>query len=277
LWKGRWVSGKGDALDEDSINRAFVHNGPELDRRPGWTYVGGLDLGVSRDHSAFVVLGVSVLERRIRLVRWQSWIPKRDTNKVDLEEVRDAVAAAFQLYGIVGVWYDPSQAELMAQELSRHVTMRSMAFSPKNLKTMADCLVQTMKARLLECYDNEDQTLRKDFGKLSIEEKQYGHRLTAVRDEDGHADVATALVIALPAAVRLLQGYLDLSNIDLIDLPDVPESADVEQELIKTMPKELQDICEDLPDEGVALKVREPVKKIEADFDLSSWYLDEQE
>jgi hypothetical protein len=41
-----------------------------------------------------------------------------------------------------------------------------------------------------------------DLGRLTIVEKSYGYRLEAVRDEHGHADLATALAIALPIAVE---------------------------------------------------------------------------
>ena len=41
-----------------------------------------------------------------------------------------------------------------------------------------------------------------DLSRLTIVEKSYGYKLEAVRNESGHADLATALAIALPIAVE---------------------------------------------------------------------------
>jgi len=46
LWEGRWMSGAGDAIDEASIEKCFVLEGPQNDREKGWSYIAGLDLGI---------------------------------------------------------------------------------------------------------------------------------------------------------------------------------------------------------------------------------------
>src|SRR5690606_31470606 len=103
-------------------------------------------------------------------------------------------------------FYDPTEARLMAQQLiPRGVPMKEMSFSKtSNLDKMAHGLMQVVEDACLKCYDDPEGTLRRDFGKFTIEEKSYGWRLTAVRDEYGHADVGTALVIALPAAIEMM-------------------------------------------------------------------------
>jgi phage terminase large subunit-like protein len=59
LWMNRWVARAGDALDPDDIEKAITLNGPTGPER-GYAYFGGTDLGLSRDGSAVVIVGVHV-------------------------------------------------------------------------------------------------------------------------------------------------------------------------------------------------------------------------
>lgn len=61
LWLNRWTEGSGDALEPDLITAALSAGvKPNPPRQPGIMYIGGLDIGVKRDHTALVVCGVSV-------------------------------------------------------------------------------------------------------------------------------------------------------------------------------------------------------------------------
>ena len=125
---------------------------------------------------------------------------------VDLIDVENTCLAMHRTFCCRWFGYDPFQAELMAQQLARQgLPMQEVSFgSPKNLTEMAEALVGVVNAGKLECY--EDETLRRDFGKFTIAEKNYGVRLEATSDQYGHADVGTALVICLPTALRMLAG-----------------------------------------------------------------------
>lgn len=204
LWEGQWVSGKGDAFEEVAIDRIFNPAlRPEIEPREGIIYVAGLDLGVSRDHSGFVMLGVDREQRRIRVAAMKAWIPSGPMGEVDLVDVREYCYLMTVAFRIKWLGYDPHQAKLMAQELKdRGVPCSEVAFTSGPLSEMAASLKETIAQGLLECY--EDARLRADLGKFSIVEKSYGCRLEATRDETGHADVGTALVIALPEAVARL-------------------------------------------------------------------------
>jgi hypothetical protein len=103
---------------------------------------------------------------------------------------------------------------------------------------MANTLKEAMESRRLVLYDDEHNRLRRDFGKLNFVEKSYGLRLEAVSDETGHADIATALVIALPTAIDFLyrQGF---SPDDV--LADGEKITEAE---LAEMPDELRDIYE---------------------------------
>lgn len=58
LWLNVWASGAGDALDANDIDAALTLPAPPPPHpQPGFAYAGGLDLGLSRDHSAFVIVG----------------------------------------------------------------------------------------------------------------------------------------------------------------------------------------------------------------------------
>ena len=107
---------------------------------------------------------------------------------------------------------------------------------------MATGFLQVFKENKVACYDDLDGRLRRDFGKFSIVEKSYGYRLEAVSDEFGHADVGTAFVICIPAALEYLEG-----NCDFLQPGDeivAPDNVDLTDDEIKNMPKELKDLYE---------------------------------
>lgn len=68
LWCNQWTLGTGDALDESDIEAALKLDGPQQAWQAGFAYVAGLDLGISRDHSALCVVGrhVGWTERKLR-------------------------------------------------------------------------------------------------------------------------------------------------------------------------------------------------------------------
>jgi len=157
--------------------------------------------------------------------------------------VEDECLLLYRRYGCRGLYYDPHQAKLMAQRLrSQSVRTVEVTFTPANLISMADALMQLMKNGRLECYDDDDGCMRTDFGKFDIVEKSYGYRLEAVRDEMGHADVGTALVIGLPMALALLGGQaVSFGPEDALVYEDDEELTDKE---VEAMPSELRDIYE---------------------------------
>jgi len=248
LWKGEWASGKGDAVTEQQIGRCFDNDLQQLmNPEPGWRYVGGLDLGVSHDHSGFVILGINERERRLRLAWMRKWLPitamPDGSYEVDLIDVEEQVFQQARHFRAESIWYDPSQAKLMAQQLARkRIPMREMGFgSPSSLTAMAESFVQTVKNAVLECYDDAEGTLRRDFGKFNIIERISGFKLEAVSDEYGHADVGTALVICLPRALQLLGGVMGITSPDDDVAYEIDEVELTEKEVAE-MPEELRGI-----------------------------------
>jgi len=202
LWHGIWAPSIGDALDSDDIQAAINPNLAPGELREGDFYIGGLDLGIKHDHSALVVIAGSYKTLQLRLAYARNWKPDPHTGKVDLIAVEAEVLAQHRRFGFQSVGYDPYQAALMAQRLeARQVPMQEVTFTGANLSSMASTLLDVFRSRRLELYDHP--ALVADLGRLTIEEKSYGHRLSATRTEEGHADLATGLAIALPIAVEL--------------------------------------------------------------------------
>jgi len=254
LWYGIWSSGTGDALDEEDIERCIrFHKGPILKPEEGWMYLGGLDLGVSHDHAALVILGVQILTQRIRIAWIKGWAPGNKTKEVDLIDVEEMVLKMSVLFRLVSVGFDPTEARLMAQRLRRKgVGMEEYSFSsPKNLSDMANGLVQVIG--MLEGYEDDEGRLRRDFGKLSIVEKTYGCKLEAVSDQFGHADVGVALSICVPKAIQMLSGRVGLQRGDEL-LMD--EGEELTKEELENMPWELKDIYDSPNKDEVGLGKR---------------------
>ena len=240
LWYGKWPSGKGDALDDELVNKCFVSSWKKsLDKPlPGYIYVAGLDIGVHKDHTGLVVVGVNQARKKIDLAWMQAWEPSTK-GRVPLGDVRSACILVNRIFRLEALLYDPSQAELLAQDLRPYMQTIRMPFTPKNCDLMATRLIQVINNGFLRLFDDDSGRLRRDLGKFDIVEKPYGIKMQAVSDEFGHADVGTALLICLPAAVELLEGVGRLMEGDvLVDTND----EDLTEEEVERMPESLRDI-----------------------------------
>jgi hypothetical protein len=253
LWWGKWVSGKGDALDEEDIDRCFCLPGPTEGPEKGWVYVAALDVGIKKDHSGLVAMGVNLEKRKLRIVDAKGWNPKDTDGKVDLMEVERTCLEWHEKWGFDWFGFDPHEAQLSSQRLElKGVPMNEVPFTGKNLTEMAEGFLQVVKDGMLECYEDEEGRLRRDFGKFNIVEKQYGHRLEAVADEYGHADVGTAVVICIPYAIELLGGVHSGWGTEAHD----DNGEELTEEEIEDMPDEMRELYEYLgeePDDGLHL------------------------
>ena len=119
LWENQWSSGGGDALTPADIAAAFLPDlQPMTGKEPGWLFVAGVDLGLTRDCSAVVVLGVPAGGKsgRIRLAHNRLWRPTLG-KKIDLTEVERHVLDLDAQYNLETVAFDPWQMEHLAQRL----------------------------------------------------------------------------------------------------------------------------------------------------------------
>lgn len=226
LWLNEWTSGGGDALTPEDIQAAFLYNArPQSQALSGFEYVGGLDLGVSRDASALCILGVhrgASDHGRICLAHTRVWRPHKGS-KINLQDIEDAILDLSHRFRLKALNYDPWEARHMAQRLSaigiavadkhlprlnretvmpaRRVPMTEVTPTGKNLQAIATAVIEAFNDRRIELY--EDPDLHRDLTRLRVEERQYGFRLTSPRDEYGHGDLGTAFSLAMLAASEL--------------------------------------------------------------------------
>ncbi len=109
---------------------------------------------------------------------------------------------------MVSLRFDPFQAELLSQDLrNANIHTEEVPFVGKNLSVMASKLIETFRAGQIDLY--RDEQLIRDLSRLTIVERSFGYKLEAAPDsENGHADLAFALAIALPGAVDLVPRQL---------------------------------------------------------------------
>lgn len=215
LWLNEWSSAGGDALTPEIIAAAFPPEArPMSGMEEGFTFVAGLDLGLTRDNAALVVLAVPSdgSAGKIRLAYNKLWRPTPN-QKIDLITVEKHLLEIDRQFGLEAVGFDPWQAEHLAQtieadsERQQRNARRSNAAEPfmrevpptaTNLRQQATLTIEFFNDRRVIAYDCED--LRRDLNKLRVEEKSYGARLVSPRDGDGHGDTFSAFANALSIA-----------------------------------------------------------------------------
>jgi hypothetical protein len=204
LWEGQWVPESGDALSTADIEAAVTLPGATLARETGFNYFAGLDIGIKRDHTSLVLIGVHYLTRRIRLMRVWDWSPPAG-GKVDLGAVQAEAQRVCREFGCV-LFIDPSQAELMGQTLEgRGVSVELVPFVGKTLNEMASNIIEVFTDRAIDLYPCP--ALLDDLRRLQLKETPAGWRLVPARTSSGHGDRATALALAVLAAKREGGGY----------------------------------------------------------------------
>jgi len=266
LFGGRWPSGKGDVLTEEAVEGIFRKDlewmkGDE----EGWIFVAGLDLGRSQDHSGVVVLGAHKEEKRIRVAYLRDMRPtlpnSHGLKQVDVEEVKREIVSVHQIFQPVWFGYDPAEgAWQFEQELRMHgVGMTQVTFSGSSLREMAEAFVKCLP--YLE--SPESVILRRDVGKFTWKHTPPDKvRIESLRDEHGHADVGTALLICLPKAIELVGGLV----------PDVSDkffhsSEDMTEEMVEKAKKEDSFLNELLSGaEDMSIEEKDTHKRLSRDF-----------
>ena len=205
LWRGVWSSGEGDGLNPQDIAACTTLKGPEA-RCDDRIYCAGLDLGINHDHSAFCILAADPTTGIVELANLVSWNPADSGGKVNLIEVRHVIQTAYTLYEFIGCKYDFWQAELMAQDLAAAgVPMYAVKMTAEDLNLITKNLMEAFASRCVALYPNAD--LECDLLRIRVKETLRGFKLTATRDDNGHADRAMALALCLPAALSEASMY----------------------------------------------------------------------
>ncbi|MCH8047425.1 MAG: hypothetical protein IID44_27315 [Planctomycetes bacterium] len=102
LWENQWSSGGGDALLPEDIDAAFKETlGPMTGNEKGYKFVAGVDLGLTRDCSAVVILGVKehgqAQAGRIRLANTKLWRPTLG-KQINISEVEQHILKMDERY-----------------------------------------------------------------------------------------------------------------------------------------------------------------------------------
>lgn len=204
LWLNEWQTDLGDVLSSADIEACTTLTGPTTGAGAApMPYMGALDLGLTHDHSAFVIVGLDLEAQKLRLASCQSWKPPPG-GKVRLADVKAAVLDAWRRFGLLSVDFDQWQAWDMAQDLANEgVPMYPWQNTPQNLDLAATTLLNVFNNRLIDLYP--DAMLTRDLVRLQIVERSKGFKLNAVRDEYGHCDRAIALSMLLPSAMSTMR------------------------------------------------------------------------
>jgi len=192
LWLNQWTSGSGDLLTEDDLAAALGLWTPAPAGRQ--VYVGGLDLGLKHDRTAFAIVGKDQ-HAHLRVHTIDTWRAPQD-GKVDLAVIERHILDTHRQLRLHHVAADPWQASYLLDRLRKlGVPCRERPQVGKQLNEQAAELVRLLQSRQLAIPD--DEGLLYDLRNASITEKSYGLRIDSPRDERGHGDVLSALQIAV--------------------------------------------------------------------------------
>ena len=94
-------------------------------------FLAGLDLGLKRDHSALVVIGIDTIEGKAVLAQCQSWNPKDYGGTLPVSLVKAACLEAAKTFKLRRIIFDPWQCLQLAQELADEgIPMTQFNFTP---------------------------------------------------------------------------------------------------------------------------------------------------
>ena len=123
--------GGGDAITPEDIAAAFPDGlQPMSGAESNWEFVAGVDLGLTRDCCAVVVLAVPAggIAGKIRLAHHRLWRPTLG-KKIDLMEVEQHILELDACYHLEFFAFDPWQAELLGQRIEADSNRRTSQFT----------------------------------------------------------------------------------------------------------------------------------------------------
>jgi phage terminase large subunit-like protein len=217
LWGNCWSSGGGDCLTESDIRSAFIEGlKPMSGSESGYTFLCGVDLALTRDNAAVVVIGVQPGKAgKIRLAHHKLWQPVPG-RKIDLLEIERHLVELHNQFDLATIAYDPWQMEHLAQTLRAdlgHRDVREVPPTGQTLRDIASLVIESFTDRRVQLFECEP--LRRDLKRLRVEERSGGTswRLTSPKDGDGHGDSFSAFSIALLVASEL-SGEASVDELD---------------------------------------------------------------
>jgi phage terminase large subunit-like protein len=192
----RWTAQSGDFVTREQW-RACVDPGLRPQPRGGASrHHAGLDLGLTRDRTAFAVVHVD--GEHVVLDELLVWEGSRD-DPVEIAAVERAVADAHRRFPGLRVLADPWQAEGSVQKLRRvGLRVETFAFSSRSIAGLSRTLYETVSDATLRVF--EDEGLEQEILGLQVRETPDGWRFD--HRAGGYSDRVVALAMALQAATR---------------------------------------------------------------------------
>jgi len=211
LWLNQWVRETGEGLDWSDIEAALTLPGPQ-GHDTNLVYIGCLDVGIRNDHSAFVVIGLDSINERYKVHYVTSWKPADYGGQVLLSDVKRDVLELHKTYKFRLLVYDAWNAVDIVQELSQQaarmagigqcppLNLCEFRFQAQGQLEMAEALLHIFRNHKIDLYRDED--LLNDLLRIQIEDKGIGYKVTAKRDDLGHADRGIALAMGLAEGMK---------------------------------------------------------------------------
>ena len=200
LFLNQPVDGSGDLLTPELIGAAYSRQVPAMptpDHRT-YGYIAALDLALSKDFSALLVLGRD-RTGRYRVAHCQVWKPRLN-QKISLEAVQAAVYEAHRVFRFRRCVADPWQAQLLCETLrKRGVPIFARNQSGTALDEQCTALCDAFTSFNIDVpSDEHGLSLRNQLLSATIVAKSYGARFESPRNAaTGHSDLLTCLSMAL--------------------------------------------------------------------------------
>lgn len=239
VWLNQWITSSGEGFAEDDIAGVItLKHKPKIES--GWQFFMGADLAFVSDDCALCVVGVHVGENRtiwksnrienrvmrmaadaglfphnnqtaevirvegtgqFRVFEVDIWRPSPG-NRVNAESVRMRIMELNRKYKLRDIAFDPSQAEVLAQQLHRDGLRVSLVPQSGQKQELQSSHLHTLvRNRRLELWP--EKSLVDDLRACTIEHSRNGYRFTVPRGSKGgtkHGDSLSALSIACYAA-----------------------------------------------------------------------------
>jgi phage terminase large subunit-like protein len=199
-----WTSQSGDYVSRDAWRRLIDPGLHPVASGSQGRYFGGLDLGLTRDRTAFAICHVK--GEQIILDALQVW-EGTASDPVSIIAVENYVRDCYRRFPGLRVVADPWQAEGTVQKLSRAgLRIDKFRFSQSSIHHLSRVLYESVQDESLRVYD--DAGLVQEILGLQVRETPEGWRFD--HRAGGYSDRVVALAMALQAAVKVRSGLQTL-------------------------------------------------------------------
>lgn len=201
LWFGQWVAAEGNAFDQTSIDLAVKQDlTPMSVAVPGWAYGIGVDIGISKDHAAVVVVGRNIRTGRFQLAVVRTWVPTA-THRVQIEDIKAGLLDLNRTHHARKIYLDPWQGEQLAQNLeARGIKVDRFSLNGAGWDRICRNTIELFNEGSIGLYPHAQ--LIEQLRCTSVIEKTNGLLKFewARSKQHGHGDIAMSFTLALLAA-----------------------------------------------------------------------------